>query len=1010
MNVKRIISTLILFVLAISMVSGTVVFSNAEKVEEATYVYAQLPGFEGLSNVQLAMVARENILRLRGSTSVHPEGADKSLEITVTAPAEGGEHESFSFATVTSIGKNINNFEDAAHDFPRGGEAFGGISLKDAERISFWVGDYPANGKVRIQLLMAPSAGLSASTDGYSEYPRGFVFESIDVSPVNGVVTFDFKDFTYATQWTKGDIYDYLSEINAVRVILTPGAGNAAYNTKFYIADMRIWKKSAEYEFDIGNGILRGESEVSAVSINDDVEFSLKINGSEISDREEGTDIYGRECVRFKFDSTAYPEGKNTLELYDRGELVLSETVMVDNKQPFLNVYGSDSDYGVSDGEITIPTIMGGDSEDKYYHGEFIPVNATENLSSLKEMKQRDPKGETPIEESVNGYYSTTSTGTGIPYQAYELDVTGRTGEIILNYKGNTIADEQLIMEVYVPSSEEWETVARGDHSGKDNEFTVPISVEKYADSNDKIKVRVSEYLYGNGSDVFAWTTDTQYYIGFSEHILHHMVSQFNWLVEEYQGGNIAYVTNTGDVVETLLKENQYVLAREVHDILDKANVPNGVTPGNHDVNNAYTSGNEWTEKAYAMWNKYFGDQYYKHQPWWGGGYLSNTSHYDLITIGGRDFVFLYLGLNHEVTPEGIAWANTVLKRYSHRTAVIATHQYVAREGGLLSEPYGYAPQIIEHIIEPNPNVRLVICGHEPGAQNQYNELKNGVKLVELLHDYQFTEDWGYWEESRGGKGYFRYMTVGDNTITSRTYSADFPDIDHFFPEGSRFKENYTMDIEYVESNRQINTAHFQALSDIKELGEPVVSENGELNIFTYDGVIDGSRAWFVKNNKNGKEAYGKAYPIVEKILFKKVVSLEITTLPEKLVYIEGEKVDPTGMVITATFNDGSVEQITEYEISELADALGTQTVTVSRDGVESTFEVTVKSKRIKGDFDADEQITVSDALAALRIAAKLAEMTDETLEIGDIDLDGEITVSDALAILRVAAKMADSL
>ncbi len=62
------------------------------------------------------------------------------------------------------------------------------------------------------------------------------------------------------------------------------------------------------------------------------------------------------------------------------------------------------------------------------------------------------------------------------------------------------------------------------------------------------------------------------------------------------------------------------------------------------------------------------------------------------------------------------------------------------------------------------------------------------------------------------------------------------------------------------------------------------------------------------------------------------------------------------------------------------------------------------------GDLDADGNITVSDALVALRIAAKMAEGTATDLALGDIDKDGKITVSDSLAILRVAAKMADSL
>ena len=64
------------------------------------------------------------------------------------------------------------------------------------------------------------------------------------------------------------------------------------------------------------------------------------------------------------------------------------------------------------------------------------------------------------------------------------------------------------------------------------------------------------------------------------------------------------------------------------------------------------------------------------------------------------------------------------------------------------------------------------------------------------------------------------------------------------------------------------------------------------------------------------------------------------------------------------------------------------------------------KTSVMKGDLDKDGEITVGDALIALRIAAKLLEATEEDVLIGDVDNDGEITVSDALKILRVAAKL----
>ena len=65
-------------------------------------------------------------------------------------------------------------------------------------------------------------------------------------------------------------------------------------------------------------------------------------------------------------------------------------------------------------------------------------------------------------------------------------------------------------------------------------------------------------------------------------------------------------------------------------------------------------------------------------------------------------------------------------------------------------------------------------------------------------------------------------------------------------------------------------------------------------------------------------------------------------------------------------------------------------------------------SGAMKGDMDGDGEITVADALRALRIAAKLVNPTEQDIALGDVDNDGEITVADALKILRVAAKLAD--
>lgn len=61
---------------------------------------------------------------------------------------------------------------------------------------------------------------------------------------------------------------------------------------------------------------------------------------------------------------------------------------------------------------------------------------------------------------------------------------------------------------------------------------------------------------------------------------------------------------------------------------------------------------------------------------------------------------------------------------------------------------------------------------------------------------------------------------------------------------------------------------------------------------------------------------------------------------------------------------------------------------------------------KLLGDLDGDELITVSDALCALRVAARLGEESERVLKYGDMDSDGNITVADALNILRLAANL----
>ena len=76
---------------------------------------------------------------------------------------------------------------------------------------------------------------------------------------------------------------------------------------------------------------------------------------------------------------------------------------------------------------------------------------------------------------------------------------------------------------------------------------------------------------------------------------------------------------------------------------------------------------------------------------------------------------------------------------------------------------------------------------------------------------------------------------------------------------------------------------------------------------------------------------------VVDKIL----TGIKVTTPPDKVNYVEGEKFDPTGMIVTGTYNDGSTAVINDYTYTP-ADSLeaGVKEIVVSKNGFSDTVAI----------------------------------------------------------------------
>ena len=79
----------------------------------------------------------------------------------------------------------------------------------------------------------------------------------------------------------------------------------------------------------------------------------------------------------------------------------------------------------------------------------------------------------------------------------------------------------------------------------------------------------------------------------------------------------------------------------------------------------------------------------------------------------------------------------------------------------------------------------------------------------------------------------------------------------------------------------------------------------------------------------------------------KSLTSILVTTKPTKLIYLEGDSFNNTGMIVTAYYDNGTTEPVIDYTVSGYSSTAGTKTITVSHGGKTATFTVTVNAKSL---------------------------------------------------------------
>ena len=428
------------------------------------------------------------------------------------------------------------------------------------------------------------------------------------------------------------------------------------------------------------------------------------------------------------------------------------------------------------------------------------------NTADREPPLQKQPEGEralTPQERAAvsvrDGQYLTEDAKDRFPYHRFTFEVKeGLPPDAEVVWTGHSLPGRRVTLYVWNETKAQWQDL---DSNQGTEDFTLRGKLTGELVHDGTVDVLIQDRIPSTGEYDFAflWMTDTQYYSESFPNIYDQMT---HWTVDHWKERKFQYAIHTGDIVNNWNSKPEWENASRSMKILDDARIPYGVAAGNHDV--AYDAGN------YDEFWKYFGKERFVGQPTFGGDLNNNRDHYDLVSAQGNDFVIVYLGWL--IDQKSFDWANSILQKYADRNAIIATHEYLKPNKAY----FGQGKEIWDKLVVPNPNVFMVLGGHNPGVANNLRKIGDRT-VVEMLSDYQ--------NGPEGGQGFMRFLQfdLQHKRLLVNTYSPYLNQWDFFKPQ----EEELVFPLQLKPVEKQVATDYVGIYARTEELigtSEPTAS------------------------------------------------------------------------------------------------------------------------------------------------------------------------------------------
>lgn len=229
---------------------------------------------------------------------------------------------------------------------------------------------------------------------------------------------------------------------------------------------------------------------------------------------------------------------------------------------------------------------------------------------------------------------------------------------------------------------------------------------------------------------------------------------QCEWIVAHRESHNILFVAHEGDIVHQQ-KPDQWRNAREAMSLLNKAQVPYALLPGNHDLG---PLGHICQDRS-TLLNDYFTAADYVSSPAFGlyePDKMENSWHMFDTPTGPR----LLLALEFGPRDSTVEWAAKVASRQPECKAVMVTHAYLYSDSTRYGEPLPgvlqkWSPKqyaglqavggvndgydLWEKIVSRPPNFQFTFNGHVLNNGTGYlaSPASDGHMVHQILANYQ---------------------------------------------------------------------------------------------------------------------------------------------------------------------------------------------------------------------------------------------------------------------------------